>query len=108
MKMRWPVTLALLSLVFALALPPAAAAASAADTYKAKCQMCHGPEGVPSPGMAKAMGMKPLGSADVQKMSDAELTTMITDGKGKMPTFKDKLSESQIKELVGYIRTLKK
>ncbi|HLI63842.1 MAG TPA: cytochrome c [Terriglobales bacterium] len=108
MKMRWVLPIALFSLVFALALPPTAAAASAADTFKAKCQMCHGPEGVPSPGMAKAMGMKPLGSADVQKMSDAELTTTITDGKGKMPAFKGKLSESEIKELVAYIRTLKK
>ena len=28
-------------------------------TYKAKCQSCHGAEGVPNPGIAKAMGVKP-------------------------------------------------
>ncbi len=103
MKMRWLVTLALLSLLFALALPPAAAAASAADTYKAKCAMCHGADGSKT-----MMGAKPLNGDEVQKMSDAELTTTITDGKGKMPAYKGKLSESQIKGLVGYIRTLKK
>lgn len=103
MKMKWLLTIALFSLVFALALPPTAAAASAADTYKAKCAMCHGADGSKS-----MMGAKPLDGAEVQKMSDAELTSTITDGKGKMPAYKGKLSETQIKDLVGYIRTLKK
>ena len=30
-----------------------------ADVYKTKCQSCHGATGVPSPAMAKAMGVKP-------------------------------------------------
>src|SRR5271165_2034723 len=60
MTMRLLVTIALLSLVVALALPPMAAADAAAD-YKTKCQACHGPGGVPSEGMAKSMGLKPLG-----------------------------------------------
>jgi mono/diheme cytochrome c family protein len=41
-------------------------------------------------------------------MSDADLTAAITDGKGKMPAYKGKLTDAQIKDLVGYIRTLKK
>ena len=44
-----------------------------ADTYKAKCQMCHG-----------------------------------ADGKGKMPAFKGKLTDDQIKQVVAYVRTLAK
>lgn len=108
MTIRWLQRIALFSLVLVLALPPMAAAQSAADTYKAKCQGCHGPGGVPSEGMAKSMGMKPLGGADVQGMSDADLTGAIANGKGKMPGFKGKLSDSQIKDLVAYIRTLKK
>ncbi len=95
------------SLVAVLVVPQLAFADAAAD-YKAKCQGCHGPGGVPSEGMAKAMGLKPLGSADVQAMSDADLTTEIDNGKGKMPAFKGKLTDAQIKDLVGYIRTLKK
>ena len=54
------------------------------------------------------MGLKPLSGADVQGMSDADLTGAITNGKGKMPGFKGKLTDAQIKDLVGYIRTLKK
>ena len=107
MKIKWLTLIALFSLVLALALPPITAADAAAD-YKAKCQGCHGPGGVPSAGMAKSMGMKDLGSSDVQSMSDADLTGAITNGKGKMTGFKGKLTDAQIKDLVSYIRTLKK
>ena len=107
MRMKWFTGIVLLSLLLALALPPMAAADAAAD-YKAKCQGCHGPGGNPSEGMAKSMGMKPLGSSDVQSMSDADLTKTIADGKGKMKGFKGTLTDTQIGDLVKYIRTLKK
>jgi cytochrome c6 len=93
----------LFTFVLALAFPQIATAQSAADTYKAKCAMCHGADGS---GKA-AMGTKPLGSADVQKMSDADLTGAITNGKGKMPSYKGKLTDAQIGDLVKFIRTLK-
>ena len=107
MTTRWLVRIALFSLVLALALPPMAAAQAGADNYKAKCQMCHGPGGVPTAGMAKSMGLNPLGAAAVQGMSDADLTAVINNGKGKMTGFKGKLTDAQIKDLVSYIRTLK-
>ena len=91
-----------------LLLPSIQMKMQARSYLKSKCQGCHGPGGVPSAGMAKAMGLKELGSSDVQSMSDADLTSEINNGKGKMPAFKDKLSASQIKEVVAYIRTLKK
>ena len=84
-----------------LALP--AFAADGAATYKAKCAMCHGADG-----MGKAPMGSNLTSADVQKMSDADLTAAITNGKGKMPAYKGKLTDAQISDLVKYIRTLKK
>lgn len=98
----------LCGLIAALIVPSLAFADAAAD-YKAKCQMCHGPNGVPSAGMAKSMGLKPLGGAEVQGMSDADLTSVIADGKGKMPGFKAKgLSDDQVSDLVKYIRAMKK
>ncbi len=84
------------------------AADAGADTYKAKCQACHGANGTPNPAMAKSMGLKDLGSAEVQGKSDADLKTMIDKGKGKMPSFEGKLTSAQIDEVVKYIRTLKK
>jgi cytochrome c6 len=101
MTLKLVVTIALFSLVIALALPPMAVADAAAD-YKAKCAMCHGPDGSKT-----TMGSKALGSADVQSMSDADLTAAITNGKGKMPAYKGKLTDDQIQALVKYIRTLK-
>lgn len=95
------------SVVAALVVPQLVFADAAAD-YKAKCQSCHGPGGTPSEGMAKSMGLKPLGGADVQAMSDADLTAAVASGKGKMKGFKGTLTDDQIKGLVGYIRTLKK
>jgi len=100
MKVVW--CIALLGLAFALAVP-AVAQDNPADTYKAKCAGCHGADG------SKAMmGSKPLNGADVKAMSDADLTSAITDGKGKMPGYKGKLTDAQITGLVGYIRTLQK
>ena len=54
------------------------------------------------------MGIKDLASPEVQKMSDGELTAVIADGKDKMPSYKKSLKPEQIKELVGYIRSLAK
>lgn len=98
-------TLIAVGLLAALvALPMAAWAESGADTYKAKCAMCHGPDS-----KGKMAGTHDWTSADVQKMSDADLTKLISDGKPpKMPAFKEKLSADQIKGLVTYIRSLKK
>jgi mono/diheme cytochrome c family protein len=40
-------------------------------------------------------------------MSDADLATIITNGKGKMPASKS-LKPDQVTALVAYVRTLKK
>ncbi len=108
MKVRWLIGFALFSLVIGLILTGTAVAQAGTDTYKAKCQACHGAGGIPTEGMAKAMGLKPLGGPTVQAMSDADITKTIEDGKGKMKGFKGTLSAAQIKDLVTYIRTLKK
>jgi mono/diheme cytochrome c family protein len=83
-----------------------AMAQDAAATYKAKCAMCHGPDGKGST-MGVKMGAHDFTSADVQKQSDAQLTAIITNGKGKMPAYSGKLKDSDIAGLVAYIRTLK-
>lgn len=81
---------------------------SGASLFKSRCAACHGADGKGDTGIGRSMHMKSLGSADVQKLSDKELTTIISDGKGAMPSYKGKLSGSEIKELVGYIRVLGK
>ncbi len=82
--------------------------ADAGADYKAKCAMCHGPSGAGDTVMGKNMKIRDFASADVQKQSDAEITDIITKGKGKMPSYDGKLSKDQINDLVKWIRTLKK
>ena len=92
-----------------------ASAAWAADAgagkavYAKKCQVCHGADGQGSAGMAKALKVeiKPLGSAEVQKKSDAELKKVIAEGMGKMKPVAD-LSAGDADNVVAFVRTLKK
>ncbi|HXZ26430.1 MAG TPA: cytochrome c, partial [Terriglobales bacterium] len=100
--MKAIVKVAVLLMVLGLVLSTSALAAGpGADTFKAKCAMCHGADGA---GKA-AIGTKDLGSADVQKQTDAQLTDIITKGKPpKMPAYGGKLSEDEIKNLVAFIR----
>jgi cytochrome c6 len=84
-----------------------AVAQDAAGTYKAKCAMCHGPDGKGSP-MGVKMGVHDFTSADVQKETDAQLTDIITKGKAKMPSYDGKLKDAEIKDMVGFIRGLAK
>ena len=87
-----------------IAMPLASWADGAADLYKAKCAMCHGPDA-----KGKMAGTHDWTSADVQKMSDADLTKLVVDGKPpKMPAQKGKLTDDQVKGMVAYIRSLKK
>jgi mono/diheme cytochrome c family protein len=65
-----------------IALGVATAWAAAADgkaTYDAKCKMCHGADGKGTPGMVKAMGVKPIGGAP-----EADTKAAIVNGKNKM------------------------
>jgi mono/diheme cytochrome c family protein len=78
--------------------------ADAGADYKAKCQMCHGADGSGNTPAGKKFGAKDLRSAEVQKQTDAQWTEIIKAGKLKMPAFKDKLTNEQIKDLIEYIR----
>ena len=55
-----------------------------------------------------ALKTQDFASAAVQSMSDAELTAVITDGKGKMPAYGKSLKPDQVKDLVAYIRSFAK
>lgn len=100
--------LAKLFMVLAVALMFSAAAfADGGDTFKAKCAMCHGADGKGATAMGKTLNLRDLGSAEVQSQSDADLTGIITNGKGKMPKYDGKLTKDEIGAVVKYIRTLK-
>jgi len=75
-------------------------------TFRTKCVMCHGPDGGGSE-VGKSMNVPDLRSPVVQRLPDAELAQVISNGKGGMPSFKSSLSEDQTHALVTYIRSLR-
>jgi cbb3-type cytochrome c oxidase subunit III len=75
-----------------------------AKTFNEKCAMCHGEDG-----KGKTKGTPDLTNAEWQKKeTDAEFTEMIKAGKKPMPAFAGKLSDEEIKALVGYVRSFAK
>lgn len=79
-----------------------------AGLYKSKCAACHGADGKGNTPVAKTLGVRDFASPEVQKETDAELSTILAKGKNKMPGYEKQLKESQIKDLVAYIRELGK
>ena len=77
--------------------------------YDKACKSCHGATGAPNAAIGKAMkvNMAHLGDPAVQSLSDNELKTVITSGKGKMKPVKS-ASGKAADDVVAYIRTFKK
>lgn len=98
---------AILTVAVLIILPATLAAADGAALYKAKCAMCHGADGSGATPMGKSMKLRDLRSPEVQKQTDAELTKVTSDGKGKMPAYKGKLTDAEISAIVAHMRTLK-
>lgn len=97
-----------LAAVALLNAPAKADAATAAATYKAKCAMCHGPDGKGETSAGKAMKVRSFADPEVAKMSDDELAGAIEKGKGKMPAYGKSLKPDEIKAMVAYVRSLAK
>ncbi len=106
--MKNQIRVGVVALMVAFAATTVLAQDSGADTYKAKCAMCHGADGSGSTPAGKSMKAVPFSSPDLIKASDADLIAATKSGKGKMPAYSGKLTDPQIKEVVAYIRTLQK
>ncbi len=86
-----------------------AAGGDAAGTYNSKCATCHGRDGRSKTLRGRRTHARDLTNGDWQNdVSDERIFNSISNGKGKMPTFKKSLTENQIDELVRYVRRLRK
>ena len=87
-------------------------ARSAADqsagggTFKAKCAVCHGPDGSGGTPMGQRMKVRDLRSPEVQKQTDDELAAIITNGKPPMPAYGKSLAPADIRQVVAYLRSI--
>jgi mono/diheme cytochrome c family protein len=100
--------MAALILLAILVAVPVFAQGPGADTYKAKCAMCHGADGLAATPMAKSMKVLSFKDPTMVKASDAQFIASTKNGKGKMPAYAGKLTDPQIADVVSFIRTLQK
>ena len=78
--------------------------------YGQKCASCHGKQGEGVAKMATMRKAKIRNWGEVAATSDtlAAWKKITTDGKGKMPAFKTKLSAGEMDSVMAYVATLAK
>lgn len=80
--------------------------ASPRSLYVSNCSRCHGTNGKSQTKEGKKTEADDLTSGDVKGISEAKMTRVITNGKGKMPAFGKKMTAAQISQVAGYVRGL--
>jgi mono/diheme cytochrome c family protein len=89
-----------LAAILALAL----AAADGRVLYETKCAQCHGKDGVAKP---PGKGSKDFNDPAFQSAWNENAIAAITsDGKGKMPGYKSRLTPEQIQSVAAHVKTL--
>ena len=82
---------------------------SAQDVYLDKCSVCHAKDGSGNTAKGRKVKAKDLRSAEIVKMTDADMLHDISKGKGKdMDGFEKELGADMVKQLVDYCRSLAK
>ena len=86
----------------------AAAVAEGKKTYTTYCAPCHGDRGRGDGPAAAGLAKSPADhtSAEVQKQTDGAIFWKMSEGNPPMPGYKKSLNETQLWQLVDYIRTL--
>lgn len=86
-------------------LPANSVQRSGAAVYGQHCVSCHGADG-----RSKTARGKRKGAPDLTKsrISFAKGVRIITNGRDRMPAFKDELSETEIQRVNTYVRGLRK
>ncbi len=102
----------ILALMLSLLIAPGVFAGGPADEgasiYKAKCAMCHGPDGSGNTPMGKKLKLRDLRSSEVQNQPDAQITEIIAKGKSPMQAYEKQLDKDKMRGLVAYLRALGK
>src|SRR5712675_1543176 len=84
---------------------PAQVSGDAGSLYNKKCAECHGKDGRSKSFRGKLSHARDLTDAEwQQRVSDERIYNSIANGKGKMPAFSKKLSETEINSLTKYVR----
>ena len=85
---------------------PTFAATKGSQIFHSHCVMCHGEDGTGNTPAGKAFKAVNFHNPAVVKLSDADLTEIISNGKNRMPAYVDRLDATDIQNVIAYIRTL--
>ena len=85
-----------------------AAVARGKSLFQQKCSICHydtSDQKKIGPGL-KGLSKRGTFTVNGNKITDESLKTWIDNGDQLMPPFKDVLEESQVKDVIAYVKTL--
>jgi mono/diheme cytochrome c family protein len=91
--------------------PTPESVAQGKKAYGFDCAMCHGKEGAGDGDLVESMQLKLKDYRDpasLKEMTDAEMYTIITRGKGKMTGEEERMKPEQVWNVVNYVRSLAK
>jgi mono/diheme cytochrome c family protein len=72
-----------------------------AEVFSSRCASCHGSDG------GGGIGPRLSGGAVVEAYPEiADEIAVVTEGKGQMPAFGDRLTPAEVEQVVEYTRTL--
>jgi cytochrome c6 len=80
--------------------------ANGEKVYKAKCASCHGADGKGETATGKMTKARDICSDEVKKESDAAWTDIVAKGKNKMPAYGKQLTDTDVKDVIAYMRSL--
>jgi mono/diheme cytochrome c family protein len=85
---------------------PASAQTGRSENFQTYCAVCHGDDGRAQTEKGKEKGARDFTNKKWQQsVSDERLENSVTKGRGKMPSFKTKLSADEIQALVKEVRS---
>lgn len=83
-----------------------APAPEAAELYRRSCAACHGGDATGRSYVTQQEGMPQVADLTASTSTEDEQLDILANGRGAMPAFARRLSETQRKLLIHYIRTL--
>lgn len=80
------------------------------EIWTKECKSCHGSKGLGDGAKAEKIDIScgNFSTKETQNLTDGELYYKTTEGRKPMPSFKDKLTDSERWAVVAYMRTLAK
>lgn len=103
-RAKTTVTVLVLALVAPALSASAADLAAGKDLFAKKCAGCHGADGKGNAKMEAALKVK-LPDLTASKLSDADLATLLAEGKKPMPGFKS-LDKDSLDAVAAYTKSL--